>query len=491
MSLVETAPPAQLGHAQEAMQQLRETIQHLPPEEKEVFLLRQNGELTYEQIARLDNRPVEVVKEQMRSAPFGNCVRLFRRFHRAIMPGGSEQAGPARFSSVGGCQPRRSEQQLRGETACRLGVALTGNSGRGGHRVEPRRYPYSPRKPHPRNHPTAFLRLRVVRWGAAGAHSSRGRCPCLGSDGSAGGVRDRAVAQCLGVGPSRRPCAAVRRPSWRRIGARTRCWRRWPTSSHAPVGHPNLPRTIRRSAPDLPAISEAIQGIQEEVGQVVRLVDDLLDATRISRGKVALRRERLNLGAVIERAVRATGPLLASRNHQLAVSVPPEPVYLDADPLRLQQVVVNLLDNAAKYTNPGGRIWLTVILEGEEAVVLRVRDTGIGISRRKGCRPSSSCLHRDSPRRAGWASDWPLCGTCSICTKVLSGCGAVGWAKAASSLFRLRLRRRPPERGGMVWRAGVGDGVAVRVGSRRCFWRRVACVLTRSGRLAESQAGRV
>ena len=68
MSIVETAPPAPVGYAQEAMQQLREAIQHLPPEEKEVFLLRQNGELTYEQIAQLDNRPVEVVKEQMRSA---------------------------------------------------------------------------------------------------------------------------------------------------------------------------------------------------------------------------------------------------------------------------------------------------------------------------------------------------------------------------------------------------------------------------------------
>jgi signal transduction histidine kinase len=110
----------------------------------------------------------------------------------------------------------------------------------------------------------------------------------------------------------------------------------------------------------------------------VRLVDDLLDATRVSRGKVALRKERLNLGAVLERAVRATGPLVASRNHQLAVSVPPEPVYLDADPLRLQQVLVNLLDNAAKYTDPGGRIWLTATAEGAEAVV-RVRDTGIGI----------------------------------------------------------------------------------------------------------------
>ena len=68
MSIVETVAPAEVGYAQEAMQQLREAIQHLPAEEKEVFLLRQNGELTYEQIAQLDNRPVEVVKEQMRSA---------------------------------------------------------------------------------------------------------------------------------------------------------------------------------------------------------------------------------------------------------------------------------------------------------------------------------------------------------------------------------------------------------------------------------------
>jgi RNA polymerase sigma-70 factor, ECF subfamily len=68
MSHVGTAPPAQVGYAQEAMRQLREAIQHLPPGEKEVFLLRQNGELTYEQVAQLDNRSVEAVKEQMRSA---------------------------------------------------------------------------------------------------------------------------------------------------------------------------------------------------------------------------------------------------------------------------------------------------------------------------------------------------------------------------------------------------------------------------------------
>ena len=68
MSILETAPPAQVGYAQEAVRQLREAIRHLPPEEKEVFLLRQNGELTYEQIAQLDNRSVEAVKGQMRSA---------------------------------------------------------------------------------------------------------------------------------------------------------------------------------------------------------------------------------------------------------------------------------------------------------------------------------------------------------------------------------------------------------------------------------------
>jgi RNA polymerase sigma-70 factor (ECF subfamily) len=68
MSIVETVPHAQVGYAQEAVQQLREAIQHLPPEEREVFLLRQNGELTYEQIAQLDNRSVGVVKGQMRSA---------------------------------------------------------------------------------------------------------------------------------------------------------------------------------------------------------------------------------------------------------------------------------------------------------------------------------------------------------------------------------------------------------------------------------------
>jgi RNA polymerase sigma-70 factor (ECF subfamily) len=87
MSMIETAPPAQVRYAQESMQQLREAIQHLPSEEKEVFLLRQNGELTYEQIAQRDNRSVKVVKEQMRSA-----LRKLRTVFQEI-----PSSNPARF----------------------------------------------------------------------------------------------------------------------------------------------------------------------------------------------------------------------------------------------------------------------------------------------------------------------------------------------------------------------------------------------------------
>jgi serine/threonine-protein kinase RsbW len=95
MSIVETAPPAQVGYAQEAMKQLREAIQHLPTEEKEVFLWRQNGELTYEQIAQLDNRSVEVVKEQMRSA-----LRKLRTVIQAVSSGNHAEPQITRHQEV-------------------------------------------------------------------------------------------------------------------------------------------------------------------------------------------------------------------------------------------------------------------------------------------------------------------------------------------------------------------------------------------------------
>jgi len=116
-----------------------------------------------------------------------------------------------------------------------------------------------------------------------------------------------------------------------------------------------------------------------QVRQLVRLVDDLLDVSRITGGKIALRKERVALGDVVARAMETTRPLIESRGHELTISLPPAPVALDADPARLAQVVANLLSNAAKYTPPGGRIWLTAEAAGDE-VVIRVRDTGAGLA---------------------------------------------------------------------------------------------------------------
>ena len=112
--------------------------------------------------------------------------------------------------------------------------------------------------------------------------------------------------------------------------------------------------------------------------QLTRLVDDLLDVSRITRGKVNLQREPVDLAAVVARAVEVSRPLIDARRHELAVTLPPEPVRLEADATRLAQVVANLLNNAAKYTEERGHIWLTVERDGGEAVV-RVRDTGVGI----------------------------------------------------------------------------------------------------------------
>ncbi|MGH8615740.1 MAG: ATP-binding response regulator, partial [Gammaproteobacteria bacterium] len=113
--------------------------------------------------------------------------------------------------------------------------------------------------------------------------------------------------------------------------------------------------------------------------QMVRLVDDLLDVSRISRGKIELRRERIELASAVHHAVEAAQPLCERMNHELTVTLPPKPIYLNADPIRLAQVVGNLLTNAGKFTERGGHIWLTVEQESEQAVI-RVRDTGIGIA---------------------------------------------------------------------------------------------------------------
>ncbi len=122
----------------------------------------------------------------------------------------------------------------------------------------------------------------------------------------------------------------------------------------------------------------ALEIIARNVHQLVRLVDDLLDVSRITRGKIRLQPEPLDMAAVVAQAVEISQPLIEARRHHLTVSVPPEPVWVHGDGTRLAQVLANLLNNAAKYTDEGGSIWLTLACENGDAVV-RVRDTGIGI----------------------------------------------------------------------------------------------------------------
>src|SRR5262245_26391273 len=140
----------------------------------------------------------------------------------------------------------------------------------------------------------------------------------------------------------------------------------------------NAVAVMRLRDVDDPNLRWARDIIDRQVQQMTRLVDDLLDVSRITRGKVKLQKESVDLAAVVARAVEISRPLIDARRHGLAVTLPPEPVRLEADATRLAQVVANLLNNAAKYTEEQGLIWLTVERDGGEAVV-RVRDTGVGI----------------------------------------------------------------------------------------------------------------
>jgi two-component sensor histidine kinase len=118
--------------------------------------------------------------------------------------------------------------------------------------------------------------------------------------------------------------------------------------------------------------------MERQVGHLVGLVEDLLDVNRISQGNVQLRRGRVEVATVVRAAVETARSLIGRMGHELILSVPPEPIWLNADPLRLAQVVGNLLNNASKFTENGGSIGLTVALQGEEAEI-RVRDNGAGI----------------------------------------------------------------------------------------------------------------
>ena len=137
---------------------------------------------------------------------------------------------------------------------------------------------------------------------------------------------------------------------------------------------------IMQTARDNPAaVAEGRAIIERQLAQLVRLVDDLLDVSRITTGKLALRRQPVDLRAVAESALESIEPLAQARGHRLHLALPPPGVVVNADPTRLAQVFLNLLNNAVKFTDPGGRIDFELgVQEGE--LVATVRDTGIGIA---------------------------------------------------------------------------------------------------------------
>jgi two-component system, chemotaxis family, CheB/CheR fusion protein len=161
--------------------------------------------------------------------------------------------------------------------------------------------------------------------------------------------------------------------------------REGPGSSRAERGGPGS--AVDADADRQQRHDHALDVLQRQVGQMVRLVDDLLDAGRISQGKIELRRERVELSAVLGDTVEAARPMCDRADHQLSVTLPPAPVFLDADPARLTQIVGNLLNNACKFTPRGGRISLEAERDnrGDASaatphVLIRVRDSGIGIA---------------------------------------------------------------------------------------------------------------
>ncbi len=142
-----------------------------------------------------------------------------------------------------------------------------------------------------------------------------------------------------------------------------------------------------------------VEMVGRQVRQMVRLVDDLMDVSRITQGKLELRREQLSLAEVLTMAVETSMPAIEAGRHDLTVSLPEETLMLEADKVRLTQVFGNLLNNAAKYTDRGGRIWLGARRE-DGSVLVSIRDTGIGISAAKLPRVFEmfSQAHRDSAR---------------------------------------------------------------------------------------------
>jgi PAS domain S-box-containing protein len=141
----------------------------------------------------------------------------------------------------------------------------------------------------------------------------------------------------------------------------------------------NAVHLLRLKGDEDPMQREARNVIERQVGQLSRLVDDLLEVSRMTGGKIRILVSSVDLRGVVGRAVESVRPLLDRHRHTLSVTMPSEPLMMDADPTRLEQVIVNLLNNAAKYTHDEGLIDLKVTRDGESATI-RIRDNGVGLA---------------------------------------------------------------------------------------------------------------
>jgi PAS domain S-box-containing protein len=145
----------------------------------------------------------------------------------------------------------------------------------------------------------------------------------------------------------------------------------------APIS--NAVQIMQLEGPNGPNFRWSTEVIEDQIKHMTRMVDDLLDVSRITRGKVDLQKETISLAEVVELAVEASRPLIDNYDHQLTIALPPEPVLVEVDPARLAQVLSNLLNNAAKYTDEGGQISLIAETHGKD-VNICVRDNGMGIA---------------------------------------------------------------------------------------------------------------
>lgn len=137
-------------------------------------------------------------------------------------------------------------------------------------------------------------------------------------------------------------------------------------------------KVLRARTPSPKELQWATNVIDRQTEQLTRLVEDLLDFSRITRGTLELRHDRVEIPAIFKAAVEASSALIERSRHQLLITPPSERLYVDGDATRLTQIVSNLLDNAAKHMDPGGQISLSGARDGEMAVI-RVKDTGVGI----------------------------------------------------------------------------------------------------------------